>query len=251
MREDENPFAAPDTEHKRKYRPERDPSVEHEPHLLGEEFLPDRSETTGSIAPIGERAAPADSVWDEPAFSQDLAGAVPDNAATYAHTLEERISSTSLTRSWVFAVLGGIVSGSIASVAFFPFNVLPRMWILAFHHGFGCLLTEALKATLAIYATERRPWLFKSTPQIFASMAISGLTCAVIGMMVGTRRFSFALDRTVFGSVHVLCSLGVGLGLSRVWSECMRDRRPPRISGAARWLCIAAAIHLLYVMLSG
>lgn len=251
---EENPFASPNGEQKEHYRPSRDQSVQHEPHVLPVEYLPTqkRSPDDHLLTTSPNTQGSSESVWDEPAI---VAGdtATPDSAMTYARWLNERVAATSGRKSWLIAILAGVLSGFAAIALSLLLGVqwaMPK--VMLFHMFFVVTAQEAVKTLLPIMIVERRPYLYKSTIQIMASVAIGGLLFPVVEKVAtwsAPQSWLTGWNATFYMAMHILCSLSVGIGLSAVWREAVEKGQPPAISNGAKWLGLAVAIRLLYFLL--
>lgn len=254
--EQENPFAAPDADQKRKYQPSRDHSVHDEPHLLDEEFISTQPASVEDLKrlDIGDHVTLNESVFDEPAFSPEAAGAIPQQAATYRNWLELGIAKTSPRKSWFYAVLAGLLCGSITAAVYLAAGL--RWWssLDLFNAAWIAAVVQAGKVLLAILFVEFWPYLFKSSRQILASTAVSAfafvLTAQLISLTTsGAMPTSWdAIGMTV---LHLLTSLAVGAGLANVWRDCMSEKQSPRISNAAPMLGLATVLQLAYFWVVG
>lgn len=251
MNDDENPFAPPSAGHKRKYAPSKDPSVEQEPHLIGEEYLPhEGADLVSDVAAAPNEANVTDSVWDEPALSPDLAGNLPDDAVSWARWLDRNIARTSVRKSWFLSFAGGVVSGGIAiGIALLSGMQTTMPLIMLFHCVFAVAIKETLKVGVAILIVEFRPHLFKTSGQILLATGLGGFTFAVVEKLAtlsAPQPWLVGWAWSTYLPLQVGTSLGVGVGLAQVWQQCMKEKRQPQISVAAPWLGIAIAIHTLF-----
>lgn len=238
--------------------PNRDPSIEHEPHLRGI-ACSDPSEAAAERVLHGEavRAAadapPDHTVWDEPTLSVELAGAAAPDQVTYARWLESRMAETTTLTSWrttlfliaaagpwgVFgALVGGVDQGT---------SGLVMVTII------GPVTEEITKIAAALWVIERKPYLFKSLFQIFLCAAAAGAAFAVIenlmylNVYVSNPSAEYAQFRwSVCTALHVNCSFIAGVGLVRIWDNAIRNRHRPQLGLGVPWFVLAMAGHGMY-----
>jgi len=254
--EPENPFAAPEADQKRKYQPSKDHSVHDEPHLLDEEFVSTQPVSVEDLKhlDLGDHVVLNESVFDEPAFAPEVSGEVPREAATYRNWLELGIAKTSIRKSWFFAVVAGLLCGSITAVIYGAAGL--RWWssLNPFHAVWIAVAVQAGKVLLAICFVEFRPYLFKSSRQILASTAVSAFAFVLSAQVISIATSGItllgwnAIGNTV---MHLLTSLAVGAGLANVWRDCMTEKQSPRISDAAPMLGLASVLQLAYFWIVG
>ncbi|MEM8872824.1 MAG: PrsW family glutamic-type intramembrane protease [Planctomycetota bacterium] len=190
-------------------------------------------------------------VWDEPTFSAEVGGDLPDDAVTFARWFEAKQIGSG--KSWAYALLIAVCAG--------PFAVFGTLLDATGRGAFGIIavvfvapvVEEMLKAAIALWVVERKPYLFRSSAQIGLCMLASGLGFAaienVLYLYVYIPDASPELWRwrwTVCVLLHVGCSGIAGLGAIRVWRSVVRTRRPARVSLAGFWLTAAALVHGLY-----
>ena len=259
----ENPYQSPDaTQSKsqsRTSRPSPDPSVEHEPHLTKSEFESDEQDP--ALEPVPDVAAASlvdedqveHGVWDEPALSPTLAGAIPDDALTYDRWLAENISRTSRETTWRNTLLIALVAG--------PWSILGALLFQA-RTGYNAIILtcviapvseEIMKAAASLWVVEKRPYLYSSKSQILLAAGASGLCFAAIEnvmyLHVGLQAPTPGLATwrwTVCTALHTVCAVIAGMGLGQVWQHAMTTQTRPRISLATPYLGTAMLLHGVY-----
>ncbi len=205
-------------------RPDDDPSVFHEPHLAPDPANLDPSEAKAARA-LGKegarretRAAPADSVFDEPdilpgraseVISQDwscsqcgynlrglpvghpcpecghreLYRPPPVGATSYQAWLQERIGRTRPGIGWTAAIAVAVCGGPLAVLSAFlgtsPGTVASLSVVLLISL-YAPAVEETMKIALAAIVVEKRPYWFRRAEQIQVAVLGSALLFAVI-----------------------------------------------------------------------
>lgn len=254
MSNEPNPFAPPgDDEGLPKYVPSSDPSVDHEPNRLNDEFLPDGIEEPELTSPrLSDDVEVENTVWDEPGLSTDLAGSAPRNAITYERWLSKKISETPEETTWLVTAFIGCFSGLLA---------LPGTLFLGFQFGhslvsiciFEPMAEEIVKIALAIWIVEKRPYLFKYAVQIIAVCICCGFVFSLIESFAA-RQFQFRNAQWLMANgpwslailLHIVCSTLAGLGIARVWRHCIETATKPQLSRGGAFIVAAVAIHVIY-----
>ncbi|MEM6330000.1 MAG: PrsW family glutamic-type intramembrane protease [Planctomycetota bacterium] len=262
-----NPFASPQdapTGETRPGRPSTDPSIEHEPHVLGYYVPADDGDYRADVRlaadadSLSEDDAVEHTVWDEPALSAGRAAAAPEGQLTYARWLDRRVADTTdrqarLTTLWVAAaagpwgVLGALMTQLSGQAGGLSFSGAMAAIVLA------PVTEEITKTAAALWVVEKRPFWFKSGGQVLVCAAAGGLVFAAIENVMYLTVYaagggaSYAAWRwVVCTALHVVCSTIAGAGLLRVWREAIRGRTRPEL--ALGMPCFAAAMvtHGLY-----
>jgi len=239
--------------------PRKDPSIEHEPHLLGDAFAPDESEA--KAARIVGRAAARQSesdrvehtVWDEPGRSAEITGDAPPEELTFGRWLLRQRALTPASKTWLVTLAAILLAG--------PWGVLGAFWGTP-KSGLGGILVvsifapvveEMMKIGTALLIVEKRPYLFRSPMQIALVALAGGLAFSVIENLIYLHVYvphhdaDFARWRwTVCVALHTTCSFVAGLGLVHVWRDCWRRLARPRLSLLFPYWAAAAIIHGLY-----
>ena len=250
---EQNPYETPSDPPADRRVPHQE-SVEFEPHMQQDAIHPvDESERAAGYALAASVPAETDavdhSVWDEPGRTV----AVPAEALTYSRWLEKRIAATSLERSWLvtfavaacaglLAVVGAVVTGSSGAA-----QGIILVCII------GPITEEIMKVAIAIWIVEKRPYLFKSELQIAVCAAAGGLLFAVVenllylNVYIPKAAYAVAYWRwTVCVALHVGCSLVAGMGLIRIWADCMEHRHRPQLSLGSQSMIVAILVHAVY-----
>ena len=209
---------------------------------------------SNKLLDIGDHVLPNESVFDEPAFSPEVVGAVPQDAATYQSWLERGIAKTSIRKSWLLTVVAGLLCGSITAAIYAGIGV--RWWnsLDPFNAAWVAVAIQSGKVLLAICFVEFWPYLFKSSRQILASTAVSGLTFAFVVQLIDVAQAGIlptSWEAAGMVVLHLLTSLAVGAGLANVWRDCMNEKQSPRISNAAPMLGLATVLQLAYFWVVG
>ena len=237
-----------------------DPSIEHEPHLRQNAFMPtDEAELVAERELAASIESPSDrvdhSVWEEPALSAEVVGGPPADGVTYGAWLSQRMAQTRPSLSWWITAGIAALSGLFAVVG----------TLLRGGGGFGlggglimvCLVgpltEEIMKAALSMWVVEKRPYLFQSAWQIALTAAASGLMFAVVENLLYLNVYIpnpqpglVAWRWTACVALHVICTSVAGLGLIRVWQDCVQHGRRPQLTRASAFLASAVAIHSAY-----
>jgi len=234
-------------------KPKSDPGAEHEPHLQGGTFRVDPSEHTArpSTGPIKPTEAADHTVWDEPALA---ATDTPADALTYARWLDARQAETSTLKTWLvtlgillgaglFAVAGTFISqaGEMATSQVLLITVI------------GPIIEEIMKACLILWVIEKRPYLFSSRIQIALTCLASGLVFAIIENLIylnvyvkNPPQLLVEWRWTICVALHTGCTFIASLGLMRIWTGIMTERRRPRLIEGTSALVAAIVLHGTY-----
>ena len=219
----------------------------------------DRSEemVTGKTASnklLPDAQAVEHSVWDEPGFSVELAGAVPETALTHRKWFCREMNNTSNLKSWLITFSLIFASGPWAVIGAFVLALqglggIGGMAVVVF----GPVTEEVLKITAALIVVEKRPFFFKSARQILVCCILSGFIFAYIenllylNIYVSDPTPRLILWRwTVCVVLHSSCSTIAGIGLIKMWRESMREFTKPQPLHVLPYLIAAAVIHGIY-----
>ncbi len=237
-------------------KPSKDHSIFDEPHIRGEPYQADPSESVVDRKNLGDRSDVErieQSVWDEPGISSTLAGA-PREDETYAHWFQQRRAETSWLKSWWTVLLISLAAGPWAVIGAF-FSAFQGESMVAFVSLvlFGPMAEEIMKASMALYFVEKRPYLFRSAWQISICLAASGLAFAVIENFLYLHVYiddpspELVYWRwTVCVGLHMGCSVIAGLGVIRMWRYTWTNHLKAPVALAASWLAAAVVLHGLY-----
>ena len=235
----------------------KDPSIEFEPHRQGDiSFPPDQSERAAGYSLAASTPADTDavdhSVWDEPGLSPNTAGPVPAHALTYSRWLAERIAATSPEKSWRVTMLVAVSAGLFAVVGS-VLATFPTAQGIVLVCVVGPVTEEVMKVALAIWIVEKRPYLFQSTQQIMLCALAGGVVFSVVENLLYLNVYipnsGIELVRwrwTVCVAMHGGCSVIAGMGLARIWSDCITHRHRPRLSLGSSPMVAAILIHAVY-----
>ena len=217
-----------------------DPSVEGEPHFGASRGRPAEDQRIDH------------SVWSEPGISADLAGGPAPGDLTYAEWLELRRRQTSGARTWLITLGVALSAGPWAVLGALYGSGQTMVSILAIVI-FGPVIEETMKAAIATYLVERRPFYFRSPGQIAVCLLAAGAAFAVLeNLMYLLVYFPDASPGlivwrwTVCTSLHMVCSLIVGLGLVRVWRDTWARRARPKMALMFPYMIGAVLLHGLY-----
>ncbi len=192
------------------------------------------------------------SVWDEPSLSEELAGPVPEGAATSANRLLRARAGTSRLRTWAVTAAVALAAGPWAVLGAF-LGAQGAYSVVLVAVVFAPLTEEVLKASAPLLVVELWPHLFSSAGQILLASATSGLIFAAIENLLYLHVYipdpseeTILWRWTVCVALHTLCSLVAGLGVARVWRDVWRRLARPRLESAFAYLAAAAAAHGVY-----
>ncbi len=236
--------------------PERDPSVWKEPHMRAGGFEPDPCEPHGEsnegAVQSSEENRIQHSVWGEPTLSTDLSGAQPDAVPTYSRWLRERRARTSPAGSWLLTMALAAAAGPLALVGAL-WGSGQTIFSLLSIVLFTPIVEETMKAAVAFYVVEERPYLFRSPTQIVVCVLTGAFVFAAVENLlylnIHVRDASAALVQwrwTVCVALHVCASALAAIGLVRVWNDVWRRPGKARIALAGPWLIAAMILHGTY-----
>lgn len=238
-------------------KPNTDPSVEGEPHFKDSGGRIDPSEARADEVMAGRRRPSEDervehAVWDEPAYSEDLAGGPGPGELTYSEWLQKRRGEVGRGRSWGVTLLAALVAGPWAILGAFTGSGQTAWSILALT-VFGPAVEELMKAAVAMYLVEKRPFYFRSPIQIVLCLVSAGLAFAVLENLLYLNVYipdaapGLVIWRwTICSGMHMICSMIVGLGLMRVWRDTWARRARPRMTLAYPYIVAAVVLHGVY-----
>ncbi len=238
--------------------PNRDPGIEHEPHLRGGGFQADPNDPLDRPTEFTENPAANDdeqvehTVWDEPALSPQLTGPRPADSLTYAGWLERRIEETGFAISWTIVALAALAAGPWALIgaltgggqSAFQFTMIAI---------FGPVIEEIMKVAVALWIVEKRPFYFQSREQILVCVLAAAFVFAAVENMlyltVYVRDPSAQLVTwrwTICVALHMGCSLVAGLGLVQIWQATIDKHTKPVLADGAPYMVTAMVIHGIY-----
>lgn len=197
------------------------------------------------------------SVFDEPTFSTDLAGEVPENALTYERYLKEQVESTGVFESWFWTGVMAMGAGFLAILGTFIGSAsaggLEGQFQFFAIAVFGPVVEEVMKTALLLWAVEQRPFLFRSSRQLMIAGALSGLVFASVENALYLKVYIddpgpyLILWRwTVCVGLHTGTTMIATIGLVKIWRRVMRTGKFARAELGARYLFIAIVIHGSY-----
>ena len=197
------------------------------------------------------------SVFDEPTYSVELGGQVPENALTYEKFLAEQLEATSAFESWfatgVIAAFSGIlaIAGAFLSESSnFGFSSTVEFIAIAV---FAPVIEEVMKTALLLWGVEQKPYLFRSPSQLMLAGAISGLVFAAVENVIYLTVYIEKPDLfiilwrwTVCVGLHTTTTLIATIGLVKIWRRVMRTGQFAKAEIGARYLLIAILVHGVY-----
>jgi RsiW-degrading membrane proteinase PrsW (M82 family) len=117
----------------------------------------------------------------------------------------------------------------------------------------GPVTEEIMKIAAALWIVERKPYLFKSMLQIFLCALAGGAAFACIENLIYLNVYTanasseFSHWRwTVCLGLHVNCSFLAGVGVVRIWDNCLRNRHRPQLALGVPWFVMAMIGHGIY-----
>lgn len=236
-------------------------SVSREPHRVDRAHTPDPSEArTDRLfnAQAASRKSGADvenCVWDEPSTSPTLAGAAPADAPRYELWLARNRAAMTPARSWSVTALIALAAGpwAVTGALFSADQGIEFGWGVLAIVLFGPVIEEVMKVALPLWLLEKKPYLFTSALQLMVCAAAGGLAFATLENLlylnVYIRDPSPTLVTwrwTVCTALHVGCSTLAGVGLTRVWSDVWKTRKPAELSLATPMITAAIVVHGTY-----
>lgn len=211
----------------------------------------DRDRTNEPIDDEADR-----SVFDEPTFSEALAGPIPEHALRYATWYAERAAITTVPYSWfvtfcfaclsgplavLSTLLGGVIQGAPSGVGIFGVVVV------------GPIVEEIMKTLVLAVTLDRKPWLFRSRAQLLVVAMASGFAFAAIENVLYLKVYVpdpspdlIAWRWTVCVALHVGCTTIASLGLAKAWKRSAHVRTRPNLESAAGMLIAAIVVHGCY-----
>lgn len=255
--------------------PCHDPSIEHEPHLRPVVHGTDPTEAKAEqlLANEESRASIDDSVeqtvWDEPALSNELVGPSNGPRLTYAEWLDWRISTTPVVRTWLVTLAVVLAAGPWGVLGAIIENTVAGAWGLIGIAVVAPVVEETMKVAIALWVIEKRPYLFRMPFQILLCALAGGLAFAFIENLIYLNvyipgaaetnggEYTQAISSpvltdlatwrwTVCTGLHATCSFFAGLGLIRMWSHAITHHTRPKIAHAAPMIVTAMIGHGLY-----
>ncbi len=199
-------------------------------------------------------------VWDEPALSKELKDSGDTCHLTYAGWLSRKISTMSISRSWLitlaialsagpWAVIGALFI-SYGGVSFYSAGVIAIIVI-------GPMTEEFMKIAIPLYVAEKRPFYFKSRLQVLICIIAGGVVFAVIENLIyiyvyiRNPSLPIILWRwTICTLMHVSSTFIAGLGIMRMWADSNKSLSRPQLSLAYPFIISAIILHSLYNILA-
>ncbi len=231
-------------------------SVHSEPHWNDGHSVHDS--VSEEPAHTGPPADPSDeeradhNVWDEPA-SRAAGLEPPEEAITYARWYQSGLERTSSARAWSITLLLALVGGPLAILgAMFP--VQPSgLWSTMAVVSVGPVMEEMLKISAVVIAIERRPFLFRSTGQIFIALIASAALFSVVENLLyiyvwipDPSPALIAWRWTVCTALHIGTTTVAGLGVLRMWRVSSSRMERAQMHYAFPYLVTAILIHCIY-----
>lgn len=233
-------------------KPDDDPSVFREPHMLGQPLDLSKGDALDEEPARGGPIEPDDtenSVRDEPSlrWRSDALGGIDG----FAQIVAARRAATSAALRAL--VLVGLVLASG------PLAVLCAIWSqLGAGGGAGYfavaftvpVVEEMAKVAAVLWLVERKPWLLAGSGAIIACGAASGLLFGAIENLLYIHVYfpdagpELARWRwTVTMPMHAVCSTIAAAGVAAMWRSVMRTGTRARIADAFPWIVAAMLIH--------
>lgn len=240
--------------------PSNDHSVFDEPHLTGEKFSNDPTESKAQRELESEKQTLEQqvdqSVWDEPGISPTLSGEIPQDEITYQKWLRLKEVSTSTGKTWLFAILFAFIAG--------PWALLGSIWgsgqsffsamLVIF---FGPAVEEMMKIGTALLVVEKKPYLFKSPFQILICVLAGAVCFSVVENLLYLNIYIkdpsnsiIAWRWSVCVALHTGCSFFASLGLLKIWKTTQKHKTRPKVSLAFPYIVTAVIIHGSYNFLA-
>lgn len=197
------------------------------------------------------------SVFDEPTYSKELGGNIPENALTYKRFLEEKLETISPIESWLFTGVLVLCSGVFAVVGSFMSNFanmgLSSSVEFVAIAVFAPVIEEVMKTALLLWGVEQKPYWFRSPTQLMIVGACSGLMFAAIenllyfNVYIEDPRIGIILWRwTVCVGLHTTTTMIATIGLVKIWRRVMQTGKFARAEIGARYLFYAILLHAIY-----
>jgi hypothetical protein len=191
------------------------------------------------------------SVWDEPGLSRSLSGEAPDHAVTWFIYFTQMRESTTAITSWLITILIAIIGGPLAILGTLIEGTTQSGLLTVI--AIGPTIEEIMKVALPLWIVEKRPWLFRSSPQILICCFASGLAFAAVENVIYLRFYipnpsvSIAQWRwTICVLLHSSCSLLAGVGVMRMWKSFQAEKTAPQMSHAGTAMLSAIILHGSY-----
>ncbi len=197
------------------------------------------------------------SVFDEPTYSREMAGEVPENAITYQRFLQGEIQETTKIQSWFTAAVIAMASGLFAIAGSFVtefgnVGLTGSVQFLAIA-VFAPVVEEVMKTALILWYVEQKPYVFRSAKQIVLVGMISGLVFAAVEnalyLMVyidEPSAFIIIWRWTVCVVLHVGATLIASIGLVKIWRRVIATGNFARAEIGAPYLFFAILFHGIY-----
>jgi len=244
--------------------PSSDQSIENEPHFRGGKFRPDpaeaQAEETLARACPSEEQRLEQSVWDEPAFSGDLAGQPQEGELTYDIWLLQGRECVGMAQSWAITIAVAMLAGGWGVLGALMSGFMEARGQLTMSLDlvvFAPVVEEVMKTALALTVIERRPFWFRSRFQIGLCALAGGLAFACIENVLYLQVYIPDPSPTIVHwrwtvcvALHMGCSLIAGMGLMRMWGDVWSRRARTRLALGFPYLVAAIILHGSYNLLA-
>lgn len=236
-------------------RPDKDPSVFHEPFggapSSGHDALEDEPALTGRPFSASVDDEANHNVWDEPVTA--AGGTIaPEGAPTYSAWFAKRYAVTSDLRRWLItlglATIGGLFAVVGTLIQGLGYGGLLGLVVV------GPAIEEMLKVGATLLVLEDRPYLFRSPAQIFITVAAAAIGFAAIENFMYIYLYhpgggpAFILWRwAVCLPLHLTASTTAAFGLYRMWRNSLREAPHkyyrPQLQDAFPLIVAAVVLH--------
>jgi predicted RNA-binding Zn-ribbon protein involved in translation (DUF1610 family) len=170
----------------------------------------------------------------------------PRDKPGYASWLQQRQASTSTATSLFIVFAATLLGGPWAVIGALLSNESGLIGIVTF----GPICEEVMKIAIIAIIVEVRPYLIKTSAQLFLAATGSALMFSFIENMlylnvyIDNPSHEIILWRwTACVGMHASCSFIAVSGLARVWKKTTTELRPPQLSRATPWLIAAIVVH--------
>jgi hypothetical protein len=179
----------------------------------------------------------------------------PRTDQRFANWLRTHQRATTTRTSWLVAGGAAVLGGPLAVIAALLYRPpgLPGASVPFLAIVFGPLMEEVMKVAAASLVVEVKPYLFKRVEQIqLATVGAAAIFAAVenvlyLNVYIPNPSVGDYLWRwTVCVAMHTGCTLIATRGIVAVWTQCVEQRRKPRIGQAASYIVTAAIVHGAY-----
>jgi hypothetical protein len=237
-------------------------SVHLEPYFEKTDFKVDSSELKAEFVlshqKYNDEEAVEQSVWDEVSLSPELAKKSDAEKLCYSTWLDEKINNTSSEKTWLNTFFLVLFSGIWAIVGVFVLAIQGRglggtMAMLII----GPVIEEILKISSVLVTIEKKPYLFKSSAQIFICCAMSGLLFAFIENLLYLKVYIkdpselLVIWRwTICMLLHATCASISSIGLIKIWERTRSEKKKAEIQTLTKYITLACVVHGLYNLIA-